>query len=422
MQGTLLKELGITILLLLSFQTLLYTPIPYISIIEVVFIVLLLFFANYYYFIRPLLLKQFVFSRLEIYIFILLLIPFYSALRAEAVFSQPLLYGVLTQRNVWLVISVLVLVYLVRRNLVTLNQIERVLVRLAWLSLIVFVVLGRVLDPRQYDGIAGFVGGGNVGEYEFGFSVTFIVFGFFYYAFRALRQPQRIDWLYALLFLLYLILIQQGRSLTVALLLSFLFFVYRWNSSRKLLIMAPLIIAVVSIGITIFYISFEEFSLGVLQKYLVAFTVLSTGDLSNDPSSNARIYETLLALPFIKRNWLLGNGDLSNQWDGGYKNILGYFFPTDIGVVGVLFVFGVAGLIIFFYQYALALQYALWKRNGLAHPLLLASKGFLLYSFLQSLVTATAAFLPAISLMFVAIIYLFTWHDPHGFSTEKNQN
>jgi len=411
MQGTLLKELGITILFLLSFQTLLYTPIPYISIIEVVFVVLLLFFACYNYFLRPLLLKQFVFSRFEIYVFILLLIPFYSALRAQAVFSQPLLYGILTQRNVWLAISALVIVFLVRRNLVTLDHIERILVRLAWLSLVVFTVLGKFLDPRQYEGVAGFVGGGNVGEYEFGFSGTFIVFGFFYYAFQAFRQPRKRDWLYALLFLLYLIFIQQGRTLTAALLLSFLFFAYRWNSIRRLLTVAPLIILACSIGITLFYISFEEISLGALKKYLDAFTVLSTGELTSDPSANARILESLVALPFIKRNWFLGNGDLSIQWNDGYKNILGYFFPTDIGVVGVLFVYGVAGLIIFFYQYALAVQYALWKRNGLDHPLLRASKGFLLCNFLQSLVTAAAAFLPAVSLMFVAIIYLFARHD-----------
>jgi hypothetical protein len=76
------------------------------------------------------------------------------------------------------------------------------------------------------------------------------------------------------------------------------------------------------------------------------FTVL-TGEMSNDNSSNARIWTSLTVLNYFEHNDLsiyFGTGRLSHQWNNGYERLFGYFYPEDIGLLGGLFLYGILGL------------------------------------------------------------------------------
>jgi len=141
------------------------------------------------------------------------------------------------------------------------------------------------------------------------------------------------------------------------------------------------------------------------ERYDDAFTVVLKGELSRDASANARLLETNIALPYIKGNWLFGNGDLSNQWEGGYKGRLGYFYPSDIGMIGIIFIYGVAGLLFFYAQYIFAIRYGRAKRKTIYNPLIDASKVYLLYMFIQSFVTGNVASSLSTSLFFIALLY-----------------
>jgi hypothetical protein len=147
-------------------------------------------------------------------------------------------------------------------------------------------------------------------------------------------------------------------------------------------------------------------------KYIDAFGVILTGEEGSDASANARISETLVALPYIQKNFLLGSGDVSHRWGGGYEGVLGaYFYPSDIGIIGVLFVYGAIGFALFAGQFIFAVQFsARISSYGFHTPLGDACKGYLLYVVLYSLVTGKFAHYSFVSLFFVAILLCITLH------------
>jgi hypothetical protein len=107
-----------------------------------------------------------------------------------------------------------------------------------------------------------------------------------------------------------------------------------------------------------------------------------------DVSANARVLETLIAMPYVQKNPWFGNGNISNQWQGGNEHVLGgYFHPSDIGIIGVLFMYGVTGLLLFSWQYWFAIKAAGKLPPRMHSPLLDATKGMLLYLAIYSLAT-----------------------------------
>jgi hypothetical protein len=45
-----------------------------------------------------------------------------------------------------------------------------------------------------------------------------------------------------------------------------------------------------------------------------------------------------------------GAGKLSQHWNEGLKSIFGYFYPTDIGIIGAIFTYGIFGVILMSFQ------------------------------------------------------------------------
>jgi hypothetical protein len=252
----------------------------------------------------------------------------------------------------------------------------------------------------------GFVGGGGSSEASFKFNALFIIFGFYYYIFQGFRLKSRKFYFYGLIFLAYLIIVDGGRSLMLSIFLSWFYFFWRWASLRKLLVLMPKLLlgGVLAVGLLILINPTAVSS--VVQKFGDALSVVVTGEKGDDVSSNARILESAIAFPYIQKHWVLGNGKLSNQWHGGYEGILGYFYPSDIGVIGVLYIYGILGLLFFLGQYYYAINVS--KRLSTYYkssPLLDGIKGFLLYFLLHSIVTGRFVHYAEISLFFVAILY-----------------
>jgi hypothetical protein len=75
------------------------------------------------------------------------------------------------------------------------------------------------------------------------------------------------------------------------------------------------------------------------------FTVL-TGHMSEDNSANARIFQTIIIITHFLKNpmsIIIGTGSVSNHWNNGYDSIFGYFYPSDTGFLGGLFIYGIIG-------------------------------------------------------------------------------
>jgi len=137
-----------------------------------------------------------------------------------------------------------------------------------------------------------------------------------------------------------------------------------------------------------------------------AISVVVSSEKSGDASANARIDETKIAWPFIEKNMMFGSGALSNQWENGFFGKLGNFAPSDIGLIGVVFLYGIVGVLIFLYQFVFAWKFIniIPKKNS--SILVESSISFLVFYFIHSLTTGKFIFHSYVSSLFISILYI----------------
>lgn len=352
--------------------------------------------------------KRWSLSSFELYLLaITLLIPLLAGISAWREFGQPIVYGLLSQRNVTLFAGALLLIHGLRYQIFTLRDVEKSLLFLAWATLILYLAMKTLLDPAMFVGYGkGFVDGeGSESGASFKLSGIFIIFGIFYYAFLGFRKKVEKYYLMAGLFFIFLLGDAGGRSLTVAMLTAFIFFAYRWSRRARLINFLPKILVVSMMLLGAAYFANPKAVSSRVEKFSDAFAVVFTGKEVQDVSANARIFETLIATPYVQKNPLLGSGNISTQWKGGYEGVLGgYFHPSDIGVVGVLYMYGVVGLLLFAWQYWFAIKTAIRLPTQIHSPLLDATKGILLYLAINSLATGFFVHYAEISFLFIALL------------------
>lgn len=348
------------------------------------------------------------FLSFELYILgMIALVPILSGVAAYMAFGQPVFYGVLAQRNMILGIGALLMIYACQRRYISSSDIENTLLLLAWGTLLLYVGINVLFQPQQFASYGeGFVSPAN--KYEkaaFKFNSIFIVYGFFYYAFLGFRRKRSQEYLSSMVFLIYLVIMDGGRSLLVSVLLSFSYFIFRWGSIWRLMLLLPKVLVFSFAALGIVVVSNSEYLTYLSARFIDAFTVLFSGEQTRDNSANARLLETMIAIPYILKHWLIGNGDLSNQWHGGYEGVLRtYFYPSDIGIIGVIFMYGIVGIALFSMQYVFVRQYAGRMPNKYQNPLLDSTYGFLLYVAMHSIVTGMYVYYFETSILFVAVI------------------
>jgi hypothetical protein len=240
------------------------------------------------------------------------------------------------------------------------------------------------------------------GEYFFKFDIMPLLYGFFTYLFRGVRSKKAREYIFAAPFALYFVLIQQGRALFVALLLTCLVLIVHWMSSRRLAVLLPKIsVVVLLLALGLYAVRFDQVaSFG--HRLNEAFTVILTGELSDDYSANVRILSSEKVMPYIAKHWLLGNGNLSYHWNEGYKSVFGYFYVSDIGLIGVVYSYGILGTLVLLFQFWFARRYG---RRAPTSPMVDAAIGMVLFIAINSVVTGLFAFNPAVCLLFVTILY-----------------
>lgn len=343
-------------------------------------------------------------STFELYtISLLVLVPVVSAISARSEFGQPLLYGLLAQRSIVLCAIALIVLFLFRKRLLNECHVEKAVLFLAWFTLVLFSLFSIVADPSQYAG-EQFVAGENTGNVIFKFNVYLMIIGFCYYFYLAYRFNSSRDYFYALLFLAFLIIVDGGRALLLSLLLSVAFFSVKWGSIMRIVRLLPMISAGVIVLFTAIYLADSQAIVKIYSHFGGAFAVVTTGEKGEDVSANARIAETLISIPYIEKNWLLGNGDISNQWHGGYIEVLGgYFYPSDIGLIGVVYMYGLAGALLFAFQFLFALRFLKYKTHDNS-PLVNAIKAFLLYFAIHSIFNGRYVHLAEISFLLISLL------------------
>lgn len=333
----------------------------------------------------------------EFYILLVMAaMPVWAGIMADREFGQPLLYGILTQRTMILGVGALALITLFRLGWVDTEDMSQAMLILAWLTLFVYL-LWTVTAGSSESLSAG---------PQVKLNLTFICIGFLYYGLRGFRRKSKKDYFIAAIFLATLIFLGE-RALLLSVVGAYgLFVLLRGSFSRLIVFIPSALIGLVAL-LSVLYIVDAQYITQLGGKFIDAFTVVTTGQTTTNASANARIEETAVAMPYIRESWMFGNGDVSNQWRGGYQGVLGgYFYPSDIGIFGIVYMYGVLGLAIFGFQFWYIRKYAQAAAQGARSPPMVdAVLSFLIAYAVVSTTTGWFTFNWPIGVSLIAFLY-----------------
>ena len=136
------------------------------------------------------------------------------------------------------------------------------------------------------------------------------------------------------------------------------------------------------------------------DRFNESFMIFSENSEITDFSTEARILEANIAIEYFKNSPLLGNGIFRSSEK---ETIFGdeYFFLSDIGIFGVLYVFGVFGIFIlllqfkFLYNSMAYINLNIWSGVGILS---------LLYVLISTIVTAKSILSFSFFLFFVLLV------------------
>ncbi len=360
----------------------------------------------YYLFSMFLNIKNSRISRLDVLMWTFIFVNFLAAYKGHEVFGQPYYYGIMAQRSVLLSISGILLVSLLNKGLITINQVEKSFLYLSLSLLVVFYLFFLFVDPVKFTD-AEFVAYSPIRGYRYRFQFALVIMLLFYSLFKVSHEQKNRFVIVALLILFYLIYFLQSRTTLVVLAITILiYFVRNFTLKEKLkntLIYGGVGFVAITILFTLGYTSlFEKYHV----LYQNVFNVFQ-GESPDEASSAVRFMEFNTAIDYIQRNPIMGNGFISNQWNGGWHDLLGYFYPVDIGILGNLFVFGIFGTVIIYLPYYFSLT---MSREIVSNHVFFKTCEYMLLFFFLCMFFSAVNIRDSSSIMFlVCLLYYFRY-------------
>ena len=357
--------------------------------LQAVFMVFILFFLFLY--VANTLIERQRINRVVLYfLFLMAIVPFYSALMALLQFAQPLIYGILTERF-WLLVGFGIwMYYMIINGKITFSTVESVFVFMAWTSLVIFCFIILIYKLGHLHGVlegSGLVSLTEVRGVRFKFQVYFITFGSIYYFTQYALYKNRKHLIMLLAFLGYVFFIVQGRTYILALVSTFLLYYWLNYSPSRLLGAAIKLGFFCCVFLVILQFVFPQYLDRMSYLFVQMFEVL-VGKESQDISANSRLLQARIVLEYLTNHWTaiwMGAGKVSQQWNDGFISIFGYFHPSDIGALGGLFLYGIIGLIIVFII-PMGLCFKILKRTVEKENVFIISLKYLLvFSFVRAI-------------------------------------
>lgn len=414
-----MKHLLVCLFLVLTFRTFQFFPL-FAFIQEMYFLVGMIVLAVAFLRHR----KQTEIAKLPFFRYVMLLVfitPLWSAYAALLEHGQPILFGVLSMRGVGLLAGSVGLLYLVRIGKLSPSDIEKAFVSLTWFTFCLYVFMRTFLEPGDYVHYGkGFIEDRGSEGLRFNFSMTFIIFGVFYYALKAFRKQRPSLYLPSILLYLFVLGDAGGRILTISMIFTISFFVFRWSNARHLIRVVLVAIACVVATSALLSVAAPEATANRLDRFKDAFAVVLLGTEVDDPSANSRALQVAIALPLVEKNLWIGNGNISYKWiDDSTAGLLGvYFYPADIGLIGVIYLYGVLGLCLLVLQYVYAVKEARKTSTDKWQTFKDAVNGFLCFTAVSSIATGYFCHYPEV--VCTMIFCLIAINSPRLITQQKH--
>ena len=396
----------------ITFRVLLLSPFSELmGYLELAYVVLLAGYIAYRVMVRAMS-RNLRLNAFEILLLLISLLPLTSAIAAKIEFDQPVLWGLLAFKDYYLFYGALVVYNLLRSGEITLKLVEKALVAIAWFNLLFFYSMSLFTNPALHkDTLLAGSQSAKGDDVYYRFSMAFIFFGMIYYTVKSYyrKAPQYL--IYAALFLIYIVFFRLDRtSIAVSLIAVGGFVLTATRRKERVMTILGLVMPVI-LGLFLAYLVAPE----IFHKYFLMFgDAIDTLRGQSAPSGQSwlRLHEMDIASHYVDKHPFLGNGRISNQWiEGGYSHFLGFFYPSDIGFMGQVFIYGYPGAILLYSQFLFALYYLLKIRNLRRNLLLVSCKFYLLALFLDSLTNGFLTIYTSQSLTIVMIIFFMYQYD-----------
>ncbi len=353
------------------------------------------------------------FSRIDVIMWIFILANILAAYQSHIVFGQPYYYGILAQRSVLLSLSGILLISIMKKGLISIEQIEKSFFIISLALLFIYYFFFLFIDPGHFNNDE-FVAYSPVRGYRYRFQFALVIMLLFYSLFKISNEKKPRFAVLVFLILFYLVYFLQSRTTLVVLTITLIVYFYHNFSLRqkirKLIIYGGLIVLgssiLISLGQTALLNKYELLFQNVVKAFIT--------ENADEASSTARFIEYKTAIEYIGKNPLLGNGFISNQWNGGWHQILGYFYPVDIGILGNIFIFGLVGTVFIYlpYYFVLKMSREIQSKNVFYKTCL-----YMLLFFFLSMFFSAVNIRDSSSIMFlVCLIYYYRYY----YFTNKN--
>jgi hypothetical protein len=142
-------------------------------------------------------------------------------------------------------------------------------------------------------------------------------------------------------------------------------------------------VPIIGLSFFVLLVIFSYSSIGdsISQKFSDVLTIFDSSAKTDDHSVNARVSEADFAMLGFYSHPIVGNGIFRSS---NRENILGdnYFYLSDVGLLGLLYAFGILGPLVYFRQF---FSFFRFMRNGYRSPALYYLFFILIFSILTGL-------------------------------------
>lgn len=342
---------AICCLVMVTFFNITNLPIPYKYNVEAVLIAVI-FIIGFRILIKNYFVKKTISSHNATtkYIFLCVSLIILSAVLASLNFGQPLIFGLLASRRSLYCLTGLIIFSLLKKEIISINNLEKIFIFYFITMLAIYYMINiffpaeALLSTADTEFTKGFVGySESMGISRYIFDQSIIIFGLIY---SLVNRKNKKFLVYLLCALFYIFFFFRGRiPIFLFIIIGAYYLIVKANLKTKITFC---VFTGIVIPLSFFFGGFEQELSHLIVFFKDGFAAL-TGKIGSDASANARIFEAKTAWRSIEQFHYIGVGQLSNQWLLTNKLLLGYFHPSDIGLLGIWFLYGIAGVVAFFY-------------------------------------------------------------------------
>lgn len=386
------------IVLILS-ESLLKTPLQNLSILLNLFLTVLFGLL----FLKFLVIKvdrNSISKKILLYLLLLCLPPFIAAYKAYVIFNQNYIDGFLANSKYYNFLVFFYVYYLFKYKKNALVMLKNSMLFLGWVFLIAYYSV-RITMPDYriiFDSFDGYT------TYDFGVStlgsILFIGIAFYYLA--KYTHFKKTKYLLGFLFFLgYDVIFTNARIaiFSVFIALAVYFFKEFKTTLRIKFIFSAFSFLIILVTIASLVPPVQEFLTNKIELFTEAKKVLS-GAEGDDMSANARLWQIETASRYIDHS-ILGAGTLKSSTKNLY--LTDYFYPEDIGLIGIVFSYGLVGLLLLSYQ--IKLFYTYFKNNFIKQEIVIKSiLYFLLSIYIKSIFTGQFVYSIGFTMFLLSIV------------------